>query len=239
MTVLSYMTPNNITYWEGSDNVEQFKKNCDVGKFFSATRTKLVKNGYQLDTVIEYRTDHYGLRNRPNVDISNSMLALGCSFTFGTGLDVVDTWVYRLGDKLGESMYNAGIPGASNDTAFRLANYLIPKYKPKAVFFLSTLDARYEFYHDGKFHDYNAVHDNRIWVTDVVELATELHNTLNTKKNILAIKCLCNEINIPFICIDVNGVTKVGQDKARDLEHWGRKTNNGIASEMKNLLLDF
>jgi len=233
------MTPNDIIYWEGFDSVKTFNKHWDT----KLNRSKLVKNGYFLDTIIEYRTDHYGFRNQPWSTISNSMLALGCSFTFGTGLDIADTWVYRLGNKLGKSMYNAGIPGSSNDTAFRLANYLIPKYKPKAVFLLSPFKERYEFYHNESlnkgFYDYAAAKDNRIWIIDNVELSNELHDTLNTKKNILAIKCLCDEINIPFNYISVEDVIPVRGDRARDLEHWGRETQDNVADEMKNLLLDF
>lgn len=235
MTVLSLMIPNSIKLWEGTDSAEQFKKNWESKQ----TRSKLIKNGYIAGAVIEYRTDHYGLRNKHNVDISNSMLALGCSFTFGTGLDITDTWVYRLGDKLGVSMYNAGIPGSSNDTAFRLANYLIPKYKPKAVFLLSTFEQRYEFYCDYKFYNYSSGRGNKIWITNDVKLSNELHDTLNTKKNILAIKCLCDEINIPFNRISVTDIIPVRSDRARDLEHWGRETQDNVADEMKNLLLDF
>ena len=235
---LSSLVPNNILYWEGTDSSEKFKEHWDVENFPSETRKRLAENGYFPETIIEYRIDHYGLRNQPNVDISNSMLALGCSFTFGTGLDVVDTWVYRLGDKLGESMYNAGVPGSSNDTAFRVANYLIPKYNPKAVFLLSTFESRYEFYGPERFYDYNAANGDRVWITDGLELSTELHDTLNTKKNILAIKWLCDESNIPFNCISVNDVVSENDDRARDLAHWGRETNNNLANQMKNLLLD-
>lgn len=229
MTVLSSLTPNNLTYWQDTDTAERFNKN------WNSTRTELVKNGYQLDTVIEYQTDHYGLRNKPCTKISGSILGLGCSYTFGTGLDVVDTWLYQLGELLGESTYNAGIPGSSNDTAFRLANYLIPKYKPKAVFLLSTYRHRYEFYHEDEYHNYGPHFKPGIFAEKNIEFFNDTHNVLNTKKNILAIKCLCLDANIEFnyVILEDEILPAPGGCWARDLSHFGRKTQMVVANKMK------
>ena len=235
MSELSDCAPNELNHWHDGDSETLFKKQWKSRKH----RNRLIENGYSPDTIIKYQTDHYGLRNQPNVDISNSVLTLGCSYTFGTGLDVVDTWTHMLG----ESTYNAGIPGSSNDTAFRVANYLIPKYKPNAVFLLSTFDSRYEFYYEPdagwyhQFYHYAAAKERRVWVSDDVALSTDLHDTLNRKKNILAIKCLCNEFDIPFAHMTVDDVKPIVNDLARDLSHAGRKTQAVIATEMKNHFL--
>jgi len=237
--MLSEKKPNNIKYWDPCDTLELFEKNWGSDKVNKQSRQLLIENGYTLDTIIEYQIDHYGLRNPYNIDISNSILTLGCSYTFGTGLDRKDTWPFQLGSILNESTYNAGLPGTSNDTAFRLANYLVPKYKPKGVILLATFSSRYEFYNDNrtfntdKFYNYIAAADKVILLNNgEFELNSDLHNELNTRKNILAIKCLCNESNI---CLNVEDIKAIPGDNARDLDHPGRRTHKFIAQKIAKL----
>ena len=59
-----------------------------------------------------YRTDHYGRRMTPAGEKKN-ILFLGCSFTFGQGVNDEETFPYLVGKKTGLRTYNAGIPGAS------------------------------------------------------------------------------------------------------------------------------
>ena len=42
------------------------------------------------------------------------ILSFGCSFTYGDGVDHLESWPYRLGKKLGVPAYNYGRSGASN-----------------------------------------------------------------------------------------------------------------------------
>lgn len=234
---LSNLDANTVQNWFNIDDEELFTKHWANKK----SRELLIENGYDLDTVIEYQIDHYGLRNPPDVDISNSILTLGCSYTFGTGLDVNDTWPSKLGKLLNNPIYNAGIPGSSNDTAFRLANYLVPKYKPKTVVLLSTYIHRYEFYYKDKFYNYIATVDKPIWIKNNYQMGSELHNTLNVNKNILAITCICNRFDIPFVSEPISSFenTKPHYDVARDLQHPGKMVHTEVALNMKKLMLDF
>jgi len=231
---LSNDLPNSIGYWYGTDSKEIFDNNWGPDRFNKRTRELLISNGFTQDTVIEYQLDHYGLRNEPNVDIGNSLLALGCSYTFGNGLDINDTWASQLGKLTDISVYNAGISGSSNDTAFRLANYLIPKYKPQAVFLLSPFKFRYEFYEGTTYYNYTAS-KGAVWIEPTVEMASDLHNELNAEKNILAIKSLCDREHIPFIWLSINDLEPVDFDFARDLAHVGRKAHDLVAIKMKQL----
>lgn len=226
--------PPGVTQWHDGDTKKAFYKNWSDKK----SRELLIANGYDDKTVIDYEIDHYGLRNPPNVDISSSILTLGCSYTFGTGLNVDDTWPSQLGLILGKSIYNAGIPGSSNDAAFRVANYLIPKYKPSAIVLFSTFNTRYEFYDNDIPFEYSSTH-YPIWVHDQIELASDMHNKLNTRKNILAIKCLCDENNARFVYMTVYNYNSPEGDLARDLAHAGKRSHKVVALEMKKLLGDY
>jgi len=233
MTRLSTFEPWSMTNWLHGDSEDQFDRHMGNAH----CKKQLEENGFTYQTVIEYQIDQCGLRNNPDVNISDSILTLGCSFTFGTGLDAKDIWPTMLGKLMNKSVYNGGIPGSSNDTAFRIAEYIIPKYKPLAVVLLSPWDLRYEFYDKWTPFEYSAS-KFPIWVTDTIEVASELHNTLNAKKNILAIQCLCYEQNIPFIWESIDDA-RAGVDKndlARDLQHFGRKSHKIIADNFSNRL---
>jgi len=208
-------------------------------------RALLVSNGYYPETVISYSTDQYGLRNEPSVDIHNSILTLGCSFTFGTGLHKSDTWPSLLEQRTGRSVYNAGLPGSSNDTSFRLVANLVPRYQPLAVVLLSTFSQRREFYDDNNkaYYNYNELtqdhgatyvntnHSQKFSITNHKD------NSINYVKNICAIGYICQTYDIPFVYQSVDNVSPIPQDLARDLQHPGKKTHQIVAEQM-HLLLD-
>ena len=232
---LSPYEPWSFLEWMDDDS----KENFDLHWGNPQAKKQLERNGFTYETNIEYHIDQYGLRNGSGVDISNSILTLGCSYTFGTGLNVSDIWSSILAKSMNESVYNAGIPGSSNDGAFRVADYIIPKYKPLAVVLLSPFEFRYEFYDKLQPYEYSASMYT-IWVDrkQEIDLASELHNKLNAKKNILAIQCLCNEYDIPFIWETVDNA-RAGADKndlARDLLHFGKESHNLIATRFSNRL---
>lgn len=236
MHQLAHYEPWTLVNWMCGDTADAF----DLHWSNAHARKQLQRNGYTYETVIEYHIDQYGLRNRADIDISDSIVTLGCSFTMGTGLSEEDIWPTVLGNLMNQSVYNAGIPASSNDTAFRIADYLIPKYKPLAVVLLSPFDVRYEFYNRSKPFNYTAA-SYPIWVDGEhqrVELSSDLHNKLNAKKNILAIQCLCNDHDIPFIWENVDEARSGAHknDLARDLSHFGKESHGLIAKRFSNRL---
>ena len=230
---LCSMVPCQEWYWMHQDSEEAFAKHWDKKE----TRELLVSNGYDNNTVIKYQIDQDGLRNPLHTEADGAILALGCSFTFGIGLDINDTWPSVLGKMLNKPVYNGGIPGSSNDTAFRLADHFVPKHKLAAVVLLSPHEHRYEFYHNGFPYDYSGT-AYPIWIKNNIELSTEMHNELNLKKNLLAIQCLCDKFDIPFVYKGV-GNGRAGADKndwSRDLQHFGKESHKLIASRFSKHL---
>ena len=66
----------------------------------------------QIKYSVRYTTDKFGRRKAWDTGDKN-ILFLGCSFTFGQGVENEQTFPYLVGQKLGVRTYNAGIPGSS------------------------------------------------------------------------------------------------------------------------------
>ena len=184
-----------------------------------------------------WQLDNLGFRNSIETKISDSLLALGCSFTAGVGLEVEETWPHILGKRIGISAYNAGQEGAGNYTAFRFARTLVPAYKPKAVFLLATFRARIEiitpFHNDNVPVTLNVSNIEQPEYGNFGHIIMDEHLLRLTKeKNILAIEQICIDNDVPFYIIDIDDLPPVAevQPKARDGIHPGPEWQEDIAN---------
>jgi len=210
--------------WHGTDSEELYQKNL------IKNRSQLEQFGW-IDRPITYRFNKHGFRADEFDSISPSVVFLGCSHTLGVGLPVESTWAHLVSTKLKIKNYNLGIGGASNDTAFRLAHYWIDQLKPSVVIFLSTERTRVELHIDD-----DQIYDVSVWpigfsMVDTFAkswISNDTNSNMNYLKNTLAIKQLCSEYGIKYIQEEVLSVCAI--DKARDLQHYGEKTNRGIAA---------
>ena len=215
---------NQELLWHSIDSEELFQKN-------------LIKNRSQLelynwiDRPITYKFNNHGFRAAQFDSMHPSVVFIGCSHTLGVGLPVESTWAHIVSAELKLKNYNIGVGGASNDTAFRLAYYWINQLKPDLVIFLSTERTRLEVHtDDDQIWDLSSWplgfpivdHFTRSW------LSNDTNSNMNYLKNTLAIKQLCNEHSIKYVQEEFQNIKSI--DKARDLQHYGKKTNRGIAS---------
>ena len=60
-------------------------------------------------------------------------MVIGCSLTFGTGLNYNQTWPYYVAKELGLDCINLGQPGTGINASYRAAKMWVPIIKPKAV----------------------------------------------------------------------------------------------------------
>lgn len=227
-----------VSKWWPSDTEERFnnnlKKNYD----------KLKSYGW-LDRKITYNLNEYGFRTE---EFTNEVdaLFLGCSFTFGTGLENELIWVSKVKNELNLSGHNLGVSGGSFDTIFRLTYYWIDKLKPKYIFLLGTGKTRREYFNDKKIIKMlptgNFSQDSNIsrlnWsekiISDVYqnEILSEDSSELNYQKNLLAIKSLCNMHNCKLIEIDMEKLEKnTFEESARDLMHYGEDFHDFIKNK--------
>ena len=85
-----------------------------------------------LDGSFLVETSGQGLRDDPIPTEGEWVLALGCSTTFGWGVEEEQGWVELLEERLGVPVVNGGIPGHSSEQGSRFAGDLIAR-GPSAV----------------------------------------------------------------------------------------------------------
>jgi hypothetical protein len=223
---------NKTLNWLPSDTEELYLKNLK-NEFY-----RLEKFGW-IDNKIQYKFNSNGFRG-DEITTKPSLLALGCSFTVGIGLHYEQTWPWLVSQILQLNCINMGLGGSSNDTAFRLADYYIPKIKPRIVFLLSPEKERLEIlnYEDQSIFYWPSMSPidafYRSWIIN------ENNALLDEKKNILAIKQLCSENKIKFVHASVQSFFKNYAnhpfDYARDLMHLGPKSQKLITEHIMSSL---
>jgi len=221
---------NQTLLWHGTDSEELYQKN-------------LIKNRSQLkqynwiDRPIAYKFNSHGFRADEFESTDPGVVFIGCSHTLGVGLPVESTWAHRVSTELKLKNYNLGVGGSSNDTAFRLLYHWIEQLKPSLVVFLSADPTRIELHMDN-----DQIFDLSVWpigfpmIDNFTKswLINGTNSNMNYLKNTLAIKQLCCERNVKYVQENVSAICAI--DKARDLQHYGEKTQRGIASMFLNKL---
>lgn len=223
-----------IQEWELFDTKERFVRNL------RKNRNLLEVNGW-LEKKIYYNFNNEGFRSDEFSNDRNSILFLGCSLTFGTGLPLEEIYAYQLCRSLNMTYYNLALGASSNDTSFRLAYYYIPKLLPKIVICLSPEPTRLELWDDEQVHffryqipEYSNNEFYKKW------LLNDNNSFLNQKKNILAIENICISNKIKFKTYDSNEMFApdiwVDSDFARDLSHPGRHTHKRVHDKILSSL---
>jgi len=221
---------NQEILWHGTDSKELYQKNL------SRNRSLLEQYNW-IDQPITYKFNSHGFRADEFDSTNPGVVFIGCSHTLGVGLPVESTWAHIVSSKLKLKNYNLGVGGSSNDTAFRLLYHWIEQLKPSLVIFLSADPTRLELHIDD-----DQLYDLSVWpigfpmIDNFTKswLSNDTNSNMNYLKNTLAIKQLCCEHNVK--CVQETVSTICAIDKARDLQHYGEKTQRGIASMFLNRL---
>lgn len=215
--------------WYGTDTEERYYKNLEK-----------LKLANWVDCPITYKFNHFGFRADEFNTLEPSIIFVGCSHTLGVGLPVELTWAHQVSTALKLKNFNLGVGGASNDTAFRLANYWINQLNPTIVVFLSTERTRSELHTiDNDIEDLSVHRIDADEFPDATSymrhwFGNDTNSDMNYFKNQLAIKQLCNERDIKYFHHEALNVHEL--DKARDLQHYGILTNKQIAKYILNKL---
>ena len=220
---------NNYTYkgstqlWNGSDQLERYEKNMQT----SSTCLLLQKYGW-INSAIEYSYNSHGFRCS-EFDDKPCALALGCSFTEGTGLHLHQTWPHLLSTMLDFTVWNLGSGGGSIDTVFRIVEHYIDRLNTKYIFLLIPPVNRLEYCDIN--NGFPVIHPSNIenHKSFAKEWFSQPFNGIyNTKKTLLAIEQLCTKANIPlFTYFSYDALSEYGKgdnrntDFARDLMHPG------------------
>jgi hypothetical protein len=218
---------NSTQQWDTSDNEQSYRKN-----------ELQLKKLDLWDITIQYKFNSEGFRSSEfdQVDI----VALGCSFTMGTGVAQHSTWPAQLAAITHSNIANLGHAGSSNDTAFRFAQYYLPRLRPRTVCWVQTDRHRLEIINDSQQLSTNLMandSDNVFYGNDNFVkqwFASDSNQTLNLDKNTLAVQHLCSTLNIQCIVIPRSAVPVL--DLARDLMHPGVRSYKQIAEQFARQL---
>ena len=214
--------------WLPSDTKELFEKNLDKNY-------NLLKKYNCLNLDISYKFNKDGFRAN-NFSQRENVLFLGCSYTFGIGLPLKNTFPQIVSDKIGLECFNLGLPGSSNDTAFRLSYIWIKRLNPKLVILTAPPDIRFELL----IHDKGSNEIESRFVTTLDQLVnteneplwanTDQNGLINQEKNIMAIKYICDSLKIKFLIFYTDNIYTI--DNARDLLHPGIESNKNFANKI-------
>ena len=220
-----------------SDTKECFERLCQVPEY----REYFSKQGWLEPGAITYKINSHGYRC-DEFDDRDCMIALGCSFTVGIGLPLQSTWPQLVGAALNLVPRTLAWGGSSADTCFRLAEYWIPRLRPRAVFMLTPPPNRFELIlasGDPPIDVYLPSSESKS-ATEVDSFLKHWHTAdensrLNAKKNKLAIKAMCDEFEIPCFIYDTFDHMAHSREQigyARDRMHCGPEGHIALANRM-------
>ena len=179
---------------------------------------------------IIYNLNEYGYRSDNFNDGGDGIVFLGCSLTQGYGLDEHEIWPRMVGKHFDVKVWNLGYGGRGGDVCFMNVKRWIPKLKPKVVCILIPSPGRFQFF------DYNRKINKEFFTWKLPKkpkfpwLFNPKHLYLSTLKNVMGIKLICDEYNIPFIAESaIEMLYPPWPDEARDGNHPGPKWQKRVS----------
>lgn len=213
----NYQHRGQLLLWNGSDQEQLYRKNL------SQRDTRLMIESLRWDKIeITYRYNSHGFRC-DEFDDRPCALALGCSFTEGTGLPIEMTWPTYLSELLDIHVWNLGSGGGTIDTVFRMLEYYIDKLHPRMIFILIPPQDRLEYCSIDNGYPILSINDMVRHPSFAKEWLTQTKNgEYITRKTLLAIEKICDNFSVPVI-LEGNEWQSISpyRDLARDLMHRG------------------
>ena len=226
--------------WMHTDNEDNFQRMMQD----PAHADYFVHKGWDKPSAISYSINQQGFRGQ---DIDSSvpgMLALGCSFTFGSGLPESVLWPTLVADQLSLAVWNLAWPGTAADTCYRLAEYWIPELKPKLVCALIPPRDRFELITSDPalpVEVFMSTSESSMFSQSDMYLkhwfVTDQNAWINQRKNARAIQALCNEHDIPCIIKYADQEMSGSREEleyARDYMHAGPRGHQLLAGKILN-----
>ena len=139
------LRPNSIIDWVPSDSKELFLNNLQNPE----KRKRLEKLGW-TENSIKYQGNDFGFRmdDFTNIIDDECIVYLGCSITFGVGLNLEDTWGWKHWRKHYQDKnfryVNLSWPGSGADTFYRMLKSWSDILKIKKVYTLGSYFGRRE-----------------------------------------------------------------------------------------------
>lgn len=244
------LRPNSIVDWITSDSKRLFLENMKNKE----TNKKLSELKWTEDS-IKYRGNDFGFRM--NEDFANiiddeCIVYLGCSITFGIGLNLEDTWGWKHWRKHYQDKnfkyINLSWPGSGADTFYRMLKSWIDILKIKKVYTLGSFFGRREIISSTSKSTFCRETDRTDYLILAPWVINQRGNHYDNESKLLyyylsgdeelkisygrswdAIRGMCMRKNIPLFILDKNYKWK-GDLAARDLKHHGPNWHTSIAN---------
>jgi hypothetical protein len=194
-----------------------------------------------LNKEILYSLNDYGFRtpqkfNNLQNKKNKRLVVFGCSFTFGIGINLEDTWGYLLAKELGYELFNLSVPGGSMDSMSRVALVWLNKIKPDLVILQQPDLSRREYVNGTELVTAGVWKED--WFKNIRIFWDDKDDNLNYIKNKQIIKSIYPNF-YEFIreyrkgCdVDRNGYLELG----RDLMHAGPKYHKNLVKQLTKIL---
>lgn len=226
--------------WMHTDNADNFQRMMQDpvhAEYFA-------RMGWDQPDAITYHINSNGFRGSEFDQSRPGLMALGCSFTFGSGLPESVLWPTLVADRLNLACWNLAWPGTAADTSYRLAEYWLPKLRPNVVCVLMPPRDRFELLTSDPnlpTEVFMPTSESSMFSPSDVYLKNwfvQSENALiNQRKNAWAIQALCNHYNIPCIIkyadLEMCG-SREELEYARDYMHAGPRGHCLLAEKILN-----
>ncbi len=177
-----------------------------------------------------------------NIITNSTSLALGCSHTWGVGVEANETWAYKLGAN------NFGVSGCSADLIARIFPDIVQVQKPTTVYILWPDWTRFEYVQDGQYYQSLPTDANRIkfmethtnkWLIDNFIKRTKVVRDFCKNNNIELFDMTLYDL-IPYIDhADTWPLSKIGHHFSPLWHSWvadifKNAKNNNIMHDLRN-----
>ena len=221
--------------WWPSDSEESFTRLSNTN---TEWRKYIEQQGWHRPGAITYRFNSMGYRGTEPQWHKPVLMTFGCSITMGIGLPQHLVWPWLLGKALDLEVVNFSLGGMSADWCFRMAEYWVPQHRPVLAVMLAPPHERVELVvnDQGNSYTYSAhdtVHDKflQIWFSYSENVR------LNTVRNKLAFKALCDQVGIKSLFYDSYDWFAKSREEigfARDYMHGGPPGHEKLAEQIVN-----
>lgn len=223
---------NKTELWSGNDNEQDWHDILEKSKINYLNESQKKDLEHYIKNPIKYKLNNYGFRTYDNLEKKDGNVFLGCSFTYGEGHHLENTWSYKLHKKIGGDLkyWNLSQPATGIDFAFRMLYSYRNLINCKNVFLYIPFPRRFE--HPVKFNKYEGVNEevfyhpyhivaptfNTNFLVGMTEmsdresvehfknqmyaLTREEHIEINYAKNYWSIQRLCKDMGANFYCIN-------------------------------------
>ena len=208
--------------WIGIDTQENWIQNSNDPERCA----RLAQSGWDQHTNIEYKLNSHAFRC-PEFDASAKIIALGCSFTFGVGLHLNQTWPWMLSQIIGRPVWNLATGSASLDTCYRVLDYYLQHLNVECVILCEPDQDRFEIWQEHLIQNHinpdRGSDSTKPWTK--VWYSSPMNAALNKEKNIRSMQHICQIAKVRFINFHVHKASEIywqgAADESRCLRHLG------------------